>query len=450
MLLGDLDGPTARIDRAGRVCALDDSWRTEWAVGAEDRWRVVEDERTVRQTRIDDTPAYESWLRVPGGDVIARVAAANDGVGRCLVFEFENASPAAVVIAVAGRASGALRADAKGVSLDGQCWMRSARPAGGVVATSGDPWPIVTAGPAGDPASAEGENVAAAILVPLPHRQRTSVVVAVDGEAPTRHPSPEEIAAGWRSVTNRATYLELPDVELAEAWRRVVCDLVLTAGSGDVVAAGEAAWWLDVAGMHGEADRARAVVVEAAMDLALSPAEAVVALRALASRERHAGEASGIDQLAGELVGIASDELDRRTLELTADALRSRDPRAAADAERLAERARSDDRVPESPVAAAAETILARIVRAADPGALELLPEVPAAWRGQPVDVRNLVTPGGSISFSVRWHGDRPAVLWERTGGGDEPVAISFPGLDREWSSVEASGEALLAAPLDS
>jgi len=40
----------------------------------------------------------------------------------------------------------------------------------------------------------------------------------------------------------------------------------------------------------------------------------------------------------------------------------------------------------------------------------------------------------------VRWHGDRPALLWEAPPG----ARVTAPGLDPTWSSDAASGEVLL------
>jgi len=52
----------------------------------------------------------------------------------------------------------------------------------------------------------------------------------------------------------------------------------------------------------------------------------------------------------------------------------------------------------------------------------------------------------GSISFAVRWHGPRPALLWELAPAANVgPVRLVAPGLDPSWSSVEPAGEALLA-----
>ena len=74
-------------------------------------------------------------------------------------------------------------------------------------------------------------------------------------------------------------------------------------------------------------------------------------------------------------------------------------------------------------------------------GRIEMLPSVPDTWFGQPIDVRGMTTGLGTLSFSVRWHGERPAVLWERVGGPDDTELVC-PGLDSAWSSRARSGEA--------
>jgi hypothetical protein len=74
-------------------------------------------------------------------------------------------------------------------------------------------------------------------------------------------------------------------------------------------------------------------------------------------------------------------------------------------------------------------------------GSVALLDDWPPEWIGQPIDVRDAPTRRGPVSCSVRWHGDRPALLWE----GPEDTTFSAPGLDRAWSSSDARGEALLA-----
>ena len=65
-------------------------------------------------------------------------------------------------------------------------------------------------------------------------------------------------------------------------------------------------------------------------------------------------------------------------------------------------------------------------------------------------EVHRLPTLHGRLSCAIRWHGYRPALLWELERTAADPiVALSCPGLDPVWSSTEASGEALLAGTAD-
>ncbi|MEZ5247483.1 MAG: hypothetical protein R2707_20510 [Acidimicrobiales bacterium] len=446
-MIGDLEGPTAVVDRYGRVGAVDGSWWVEWGVGAQDRWRVAHDEVAVRQSRVADAPVYETWMRVPGGDIVARVASANDGLGRVLVLEFENLSRDAVSLAVVGRVAGtaAIAADADGVAIDGIEWIRGERPAGGVLATIGDPWDVVADGPDASRSACHGDGASGGIVLALPHRQKVQVHVLVEGDFPTRPVTPDEISAGWRTITAGSLAIDVPDVDLGEAWNRILPDLIVQAGSLDPRTAAEAAVALDIAGLHDEADRGRATVVAAAEDGTVRGVDAVAALRALASRDLLAGHESGLADLAGPLAAAAGTALDAPTLSQVARALEAVAPAAAADARAAAARAVGTF-APDSAPAAAADRVLASVVAAPDPGVVHLLPSVPEAWLGQPIDVRSCGTPNGRVSFSIRWHGPRPALLWERLGGSDA-VELRCPGLDPSWSSLERSGEALLAEP---
>ncbi len=86
------------------------------------------------------------------------------------------------------------------------------------------------------------------------------------------------------------------------------------------------------------------------------------------------------------------------------------------------------------------------------PDRVDVFPQFPAAWRGGGVEVHGAVTTHGMLSFAIRWHGARPALLWDL-----EPfehhvpheVTLRCPGLDPTWSTTEARGETLLAGVSD-
>jgi hypothetical protein len=78
-------------------------------------------------------------------------------------------------------------------------------------------------------------------------------------------------------------------------------------------------------------------------------------------------------------------------------------------------------------------------------GGLALSSLVPAGWYGQGWEVHDAPTAHGHISYAVRWHGDRVALLWELDAhDGVGAVRLTAPGLDPSWSTTDRRGEALL------
>jgi hypothetical protein len=86
------------------------------------------------------------------------------------------------------------------------------------------------------------------------------------------------------------------------------------------------------------------------------------------------------------------------------------------------------------------------LVRETLDGGLALCSLVPTHWLGQQLEVHDAPTHHGLLSFALRWHGDRPALLWElQPHDGATAVRITAPGLDPSWSTTELRGDALLA-----
>jgi hypothetical protein len=79
---------------------------------------------------------------------------------------------------------------------------------------------------------------------------------------------------------------------------------------------------------------------------------------------------------------------------------------------------------------------------------LALVSMVPEAWYGQGIEVHDAPTRFGTLSFAVRWHGERPALLWELAPHDpDTAVVLTCPGLDPSWRTTKPRGEALLEVP---
>jgi hypothetical protein len=72
---------------------------------------------------------------------------------------------------------------------------------------------------------------------------------------------------------------------------------------------------------------------------------------------------------------------------------------------------------------------------------LSLFPRWEQAWDGFGAELHDVKTDDGVVSAAVRWHGMRPALLWDYRGA---DRTMRCPGLDPTWSSHEPSGEALL------
>jgi hypothetical protein len=99
------------------------------------------------------------------------------------------------------------------------------------------------------------------------------------------------------------------------------------------------------------------------------------------------------------------------------------------------------------PVATARFWLAVRAALVADDGEdLALLPAWPGSWVGAPVEVHQLPSAHGLVSFALRWHGERPALLWS-VDGAVGPLTVRAPAIDPSWSSTEPAGEALLAVP---
>lgn len=76
---------------------------------------------------------------------------------------------------------------------------------------------------------------------------------------------------------------------------------------------------------------------------------------------------------------------------------------------------------------------------------LQVASVVPPRWYGIDWEARDLPTHAGTLGFAVRWHGDRPALLWELDAHDDAPSwHLVAPGLGGSFTTTERSGEALL------
>lgn len=362
-----------------------------WFIAAEDRWHVPASEAAVRQRRIEGTPVVETRVRVPEGDAVQRVWSVPDA-GGLTVIEVENASVLPFAVAFGG-----------------------AR--------------VLTERPPADVPIQGIDLPAGSIVLPVAHKASIRVAIPHDPDRfstwslPTLAPA-MAIVRGWETIVHRASRLVLPDADLGEAVTAARSDLLL---SGPVdVEADVVGFLLDVAELGRLGDDADAwmpEIVEPIASIARSDdPEVELALRAC---ERLA-VAAGDDRAAGDLARIRERRIRSGRAPVTV---------SAAGQSSFSDLQRGDS--------------IGRFVaqveqRIADEG--RLLPlGIPRRWLGSNFEVHGVPTgPRSTVGFAVRWHGERPAVLWEQHGPNQ---LLSAPAVDVDWSSTAGSGEALWAEP---
>jgi hypothetical protein len=415
-LVGTVDSSRrAVVDGVGRVLT-ESGWMLDWRIGAEDRWHRPAEEASTRQSRVSSAPVIETRVRIPGGDAVGRAygiqGPSAEGGHEYVIVEVANESPVPVAVAftiepVAGIDDGTSRT----VALD---------ESGRVVLVNGEAAVIFAA-----PARAEPEY---GFLLPVPHR--TSVRVALPliptSTYPSVIPSPEQVAAGWEAQVRRGMQLDLPDPVLQERFEVGRRELLLRVagdhlfdpfGEHDVRSATAAAVALDEYGFHPEAGHLLAGMVERAEDDRETTCLLTHAL------DRH-------EALAHDRALVRATRRYRRR------------------ASRRLRRASSPSVPVHQDVMSGLRALVVDDHPGSDgvPGEVVLLRGWEATWAGQPVEAHRVPTRFGVFSFGLRWHGDRPALLWEvASTAGVDPPRIRLPALDPRWVGEEQTGEALLA-----
>lgn len=374
----------ATVDPHGTVAPFETGWELGWWIGADDRWRVPAREPSLRQSLIGAVPVVQTAMRVPGGDALHRVYGAV-GEGDPIVVEVENDSPAPFVLAFVVRGARAIAVDGSMVRIDGPPALVAPRaPSRWATSAGGSTEVEVCSGAARagpfTPLRSRAGRLEAAFLHPVAHRT-TLRIALLDGRIsapvdPRSLPSATKAARGWRAHLARGLRVVLPDQRVGEAADAARADALLAASGPRPAGA-------DVAALE---------------DWGFD-AEASAAWARLSGRER---------RRAAQRPGVPASWAD------VGEALQG---------------------------GGAALLLALRAFLAHEAGTdVTVLPEMPGAWRGAPVEVHDAPTRHGAVSYAVRWHGDRAALLWEVPSG----VTLRAPGLDPGWSTTEARGEALI------
>jgi hypothetical protein len=459
-------GPSAFADDRGTVAPVGVEWTMRWWVAGEDRWHRPDADAAVRQRLIDDTPVVETAVRVPGGDATGLAYAFAAQGAAALAGRVTNASPVPIAVAfVVGPAASVVVQDSL-VVVDGRHAVHlSRRPSSTASAATLDE--LSAALPGATTVTKELSGYCA-IVMPLPHTQAVSWQVTAAGDDAAVAPEPEQVAAGWVRHAEEGAQLVVPP-SAATAFSRARHLVAMGAVPGapvvevaEHVVAAVALGWFDAALDGTErlagGQRGRGRIGDDEYSTA-------AALTGLSAWRRAGIPADRIEHLVGPVVSATRwlsrrrDRIDPSSRSAVDDALAdaaaflcSVDQQGIADhvEKSIALEQPDDDQRIWSDTSPVTVSGLVDALVDDDCDGLSLLSGWSPKWGREPIEANGVPTPWGTLSFALRWHGVRPALLWEVEQWPDvvrsEPVLRS-PRLDEGWRGSGWRGEALLAEP---
>jgi len=389
---------TAVVDERGRIEPDDGSVALDWYVAADDRWHDPRRETTVRQQRRAGVPVIDTRVRIPSGDVVQRVYAVAD-YGGMVVSEFTNDSPLPVAVAL----------------------------------TRGDVLCVRTPSPLGPQGI---ELPVGSVVFPIAHGATLRVALPM-GVRPSHVDwasiaSADDMQRTWLAAVERAGYAVVPDKSLAPRINRLRSDLLVLSGRAP------ASWGADLAG---------------------DDVATVMALGELVRMGERVESWATRDDLVDDLARVTEALLrDHRSSSATPwDVERALfvaqcifvsigERRAAGDV--ASSRARLAPA--QAPSNAAPDGIRVsawldeQLVTPRRDGTVSMLGwGIPRLWLGAALDCRRIVADATrTVSFGLRWHGEKPAVLWEVDG--DEGLVLDAGLTDPTFRTAQQAGEALL------
>ncbi len=377
----------ATVTPYGTVVPHDGSAQLAWAVAADDRWYEPAMEPSTRQKWYAGYPVAETRVHVPTGDIVQRVYCVAD-LGGITVVEFENESGMPVVVAV----------------------------------TRND---VLTTQPQNAQPPMGIDMPAGSITLPVGHKSTTRIGIlhahTEAGRLPDDIPNHQQVVRGWEAACDVASRIGLADHTVVARVSAVRSNLLLSpqGASGaeviELVRLGETnhdsiVQVVNVVQKRLKEEKRAKVLQWDTQHLLATAARACVLL----------GEDDAASDIGAAWLRIA----DRPVAELPLE-------------------------IPEGIAAVAwIESLLAG--PSPSGGVCTVLPYgIPETWLGSPFEAHGLVADAHrTLGYAVRWHGARPALLWEVNGA--PGLVLTGGAADADWNTTAASGETLLAAPVRS
>ena len=383
---------------------VEDQERLRWFIAADDRWYRPSRETTVRQREVSGVPVIETRIKVPGGDAVQRVYGVAN-FGGAIVVEIYNDSSLPFAVAF----------DRGDIST-----MREPSPTG----VQGIDLP-------------EGS-----VVFPVGHHatMRAAILVGAGFDTDNRRltaqeieslPSFEQVERGWLGALQTSSRVDVPNLSWSSVLTSQRCKVLLS-NSTELAESSDISLVVDL--LVDRAERVR---------LGDKPAQWVDEVAVATERIlKQCAKTQSVQWFEERALLGAGMVLNR-----------AGESRGLQDFvsvwSRLAEAGRISDLALASPEIAGTVRQIAwiesQLVAQRRDGVIEICPcGIDKSWLGVNFECHKLLaSPEHLISYAVRWHGEKPALLWEIDGPVGTKVAAS--AIDRTFSSTEMRGETLLS-----
>ena len=383
---------------------VEDQERLRWFIAADDRWYRPSRETTVRQREVSGVPVIETRIKVPGGDAVQRVYGVAN-FGGAIVVEIYNDSSLPFAVAFDR----------------------------GDISTMREP----------SPTGVQGIDLPAGSAVfPVGHHatMRAAVLVGAGFDAANRRltaqeieslPSFEQVERGWLGALQISSRVDVPNLSWSSVLTSQRCKVLLS-NSAELAESSDISLVVDL--LLDRAERVR---------LGDKPAQWVDEVAVATERIlKQCAKTQSVQWFEERALLGAGMVLNR-----------AGESRGLQDFvsvwSRLAEAGRISDLALASPEIAGTVRQIAwiesQLVAQRRDGVIEICPcGIDKSWLGVNFECHKLLaSPEHLISYAVRWHGEKPALLWEIDGPVGTKVAAS--AIDRTFSSTEMRGETLLS-----
>ena len=379
---------------------VEDQERLRWFIAADDRWYRPSRETTVRQREVSGVPVIETRIKVPGGDAVQRVYGVAN-FGGAIVVEIYNDSSLPFAVAFDR----------------------------GDIATMREP----------SPTGVQGIDLpAGSVVFPVGHHATMRAAIFVNGDSRQISageleslPSFEQVERGWLAALQISSRVDVPDLSWSSVLTSQRCKVLLS-NSAELAESSDINLLVDL--LLDRAERVR---------LGDKPAQWVDEVAVATERIlKQCAKTQSVQWFEERALLGAGMVLNR-----------AGESRGLQDFvsvwSRLAEAGRISDLALASPEIAGTVRQIAwiesQLVAQRRDGVIEICPcGIDKSWLGVNFECHKLLaSPEHLISYAVRWHGEKPALLWEIDGPVGAKVAAS--AIDRTFSSTEMRGETLLS-----